>query len=33
MAHFAELNEENKVLRIVVVNNNEIIENNVESVQ
>jgi hypothetical protein len=32
MAHFAELDESNNVLRVIVVNNNDILdENNVES--
>ena len=31
MAHFAELDENNKVLRVIVVNNEELIDNGVES--
>lgn len=31
MAHFAELNENNVVKRIIVINNEVLIENNVES--
>jgi hypothetical protein len=31
MAHFAELDSNNVVLRVVVINNNDIIENGVES--
>jgi hypothetical protein len=31
MAHFAELDPENKVLRIIVVNNNELLVDGVES--
>jgi hypothetical protein len=31
MAHFAELNDENKVLRVVVVNNDQLDDNGVES--
>jgi len=33
MAHFAELDSNNKVLRVVVVNNNELLINNVENEQ
>lgn len=33
MAHFAELDENNKVLRVIVVNNNELLDNGVESEQ
>tara|TARA_R100001143_G_C3265338_1_gene89649 strand:- start:7 stop:414 length:408 start_codon:yes stop_codon:yes gene_type:complete len=31
MAHFAELNDENKVLRVLAVHNNELDDNGVES--
>lgn len=31
MAHFAELNDQNVVLRVIVVHNNELLENGVES--
>ena len=31
MAHFAELNDNNEVLRVIVVHNNELLENAVES--
>lgn len=31
MAHFAELDSNNKVIRVVVINNNELIDNGVES--
>ena len=31
MAHFAQLDETNKVLQVIVVNNNELINNEVES--
>jgi len=33
MAHFAELNSDNKVLRVIVVNNNELLVNGVENEQ
>ena len=33
MAHFAEINSNNKVLRVVVVNNNELLVNGVENEQ
>ena len=33
MAHFAELNSDNKVLRVIVVNNNEILIDGVENEQ
>jgi hypothetical protein len=33
MANFAELNEENKVIRVIVVNNEVILENGIESEQ
>jgi hypothetical protein len=31
MAHFAELNENNVVKRVIVVNNNELLDNGIES--
>jgi hypothetical protein len=31
MAHFAELNDKNIVLRVIVINNNELLVNNVEN--
>jgi hypothetical protein len=31
MAHFAELNEENKVIRVIVVSNDQLLENGSES--
>lgn len=31
MAHFAELNDQNVVLRVIVVHNNELLDNGVES--
>lgn len=31
MAHFAQLDDQNNVLQVIVVNNNELIENGVES--
>jgi len=33
MAHFAELNSDNKVLRVIVVHNNELLVNSVENEQ
>ena len=33
MAHFAELDEQNKVIRVIVVNNAEIMNGNIESEQ
>lgn len=33
MAHFAELNQDNEVIRVVVVNNSDILVNGVESEQ
>ena len=33
MAHFAELDHQNKVLRVIVVHNNELLDNGVESEQ
>jgi hypothetical protein len=33
MAHFAELNSDNKVLRVIVVNNNELLINGIENEQ
>lgn len=31
MAHFAELNQDNEVIRVIVVHNNELMDNGVES--
>lgn len=31
MAHFAQLNENNEVIQVIVVHNNEILENGIES--
>lgn len=31
MAHFAQLNEDNIVINVIVVSNNELLDNNVES--
>lgn len=31
MAHFAELNDNNSILRVITVNNNEILDNGIES--